>query len=51
MARFQKNTTTSTHALEFQMGQMAAALASRPQGSLPSNTEKNPKEQANAITL
>jgi len=33
------------------MWQMAVALANRLQGSLPSNTEKNPKEQANARTL
>ena len=33
------------------MGQMAATLANRPQWSLPSNSEKNLKEQANAITL
>ena len=26
-------------------------LSSRPQGSLPRNTETNPREQANAITL
>ena len=33
------------------MGQMAAALANRPGGSLLSNIKKNPKKQANAITL
>ena len=33
------------------MGQQATALANRPQGSLPSNTEKNPKEQTNIIGL
>jgi len=33
------------------MGQVAVTLANRPQGSLSSNTEKNPKENTNAITL
>jgi len=32
------------------MGQIASLLSNRPRGLLPSNTEKNPKEQANAIT-
>ena len=33
------------------MGQIAKTLAERPQGSLPSNTETNPREQVKAITL
>ena len=33
------------------MGQLANSLSVRNQGSLPSNTEKNPKEQLKAITL
>ncbi|XP_052290908.1 uncharacterized protein LOC107175740 [Citrus sinensis] len=33
------------------MGQIANLLSSIPQGSLPSNTETNPKEQVNAIIL
>jgi len=33
------------------MGHMAATLAIRLQGTLLSNTERNPKEQANTITL
>lgn len=39
--------------LETQMGQIASALTTRQQGSLPSNTETNPKdkEQCKAITL
>ncbi|XP_037494643.1 uncharacterized protein LOC119370474 [Jatropha curcas] len=37
--------------LEIQMGQFANMMAARPQGTLPSNTEKNPKEQVQAITL
>ena len=30
---------------------MANNLSRRPQGGLPSNTEKNPKEEVNAVTL
>ena len=41
--------------LEVQMGQMANILTKRQQGSLPSNSEKNPrgegKEHVKAITL
>ncbi|XP_037491290.1 uncharacterized protein LOC119369243 [Jatropha curcas] len=33
------------------MGQFANMMVARPQGTLPSNTEKNPKEQVQAITL
>ena len=33
------------------MGQIPASLANRPQRSLTSNTETNPKEQENMITL
>jgi len=43
-AQFQKSTTASIHALKVKIGQLAAALANRPQGSLPSNAEKNSKE-------
>ena len=50
-AQFQKNTTTFIHALEVQVGQLAALFANRPQGSLPSNTKTNPKEPVNVITL
>ncbi|PPR99091.1 hypothetical protein GOBAR_AA21577 [Gossypium barbadense] len=32
------------------MGQLAKLISKRPQGSLPSNTESNPREQLNAIT-
>jgi len=49
--QFQKSTTTSIHAPEVHMGQTAAASTNKPQGSFPSNTEKNPKEHANIITL
>ncbi|KAL2513036.1 Uncharacterized protein Adt_18636 [Abeliophyllum distichum] len=37
--------------LETQIGQIAAALSGRTQGTLPSNTETNPKEQVKAITI
>ncbi|KAJ0985421.1 hypothetical protein J5N97_003777 [Dioscorea zingiberensis] len=37
--------------LENQMGKMAKTLSERPHGSLPSNTETNPREQCKAITL
>ena len=33
------------------MGQLANSLSIRNQGSFPSNTEKNPKEQLKAITF
>ncbi|XP_062080093.1 uncharacterized protein LOC133784817 [Humulus lupulus] len=44
MGNFKRN-------LEMQVGQLANMLQSRPQGNLPSNTEVNPKEQCNAISL
>ena len=49
--QFQKSTTSYIHALEVQIGQRATVLAYRSQGSLSSNTENNPKEHANTITL
>ncbi|XP_052197378.1 uncharacterized protein LOC127804544 [Diospyros lotus] len=36
--------------IETQIGQLAKILTERQQGTWPSNTEVNPKEQANAIT-
>lgn len=39
-----QNQATSTRNLEVQMGQMASLLLGRQQGTLPSNTEPNPKE-------
>ena len=51
ISQFQKNITSSIHALEVQIGQFASLFANRPQESLPSNIEVNPKEQANAINL
>ena len=37
--------------LENQVRQLASNLSRRPQGSLPSNIEKNPKEEVNAVTI
>lgn len=37
--------------IETQIGQLAKILTERQQGTWPSNTEVNPKEQANAITI
>ena len=34
-----------------QLGQLHNAISQRPQGAFPSDTEKNPREQANAVTL
>ncbi|XP_059291395.1 uncharacterized protein LOC132044880 [Lycium ferocissimum] len=39
------------HELESQMGQMVVSQTVRPQGALPSNTEKNPKEQLHDVSL
>ena len=46
-----QNQAASIRNLEVQMGQIANLLFSRPQGSVPGNTETNPKEQINAIIL
>src|SRR5262249_15552672 len=46
-----RNQEASIHNLEKQIGQLAKMIAERPLGSLPSNTEPNPREQVNAITL
>ena len=46
-----RNHSSSIHNLKVQVGQLANSLSSRNQGALPSNTEKNPKEQVKAITL
>ncbi|PPR92680.1 hypothetical protein GOBAR_AA27991 [Gossypium barbadense] len=45
-----KNQQASIQGLETQIRQLAKLISERPQGSLPSNTESNPKEQLNAIT-
>ncbi|CAH9111996.1 unnamed protein product [Cuscuta europaea] len=37
--------------IENQLGQLAKAISERPQGSLPSNTEPNPRDNVHAVTL
>ena len=46
-----KNMEASLKDLENQVGQLANNLSRRPQAGLPSNTEKNPREKVNAVTL
>ncbi|GKV48968.1 hypothetical protein SLEP1_g55742 [Rubroshorea leprosula] len=46
-----QNQGSSIWNLEVQVGQLANVVFGRAQGALPSNTEKNPKEQVEAITL
>ncbi|KAG9453395.1 hypothetical protein H6P81_006299 [Aristolochia fimbriata] len=48
-ARFQ-NQEASIRNLEIQMGQLANAISGRNHGTLPSNSETNPREQIKAIT-
>ncbi|XP_022863094.1 uncharacterized protein LOC111383246 [Olea europaea var. sylvestris] len=40
-----QNQQAFIHNLENQVGQIATALANKPQGTLPNDTEKNPREQ------
>ncbi|PPS11794.1 hypothetical protein GOBAR_AA08838 [Gossypium barbadense] len=46
-----KNQQASIQGLETQIGQLAKLISERPQGSLPSNTESNPRDKINAITI
>ncbi|PPR99700.1 hypothetical protein GOBAR_AA20968 [Gossypium barbadense] len=46
-----KNQQVSIQGLETQIGQLSKLISERPQGSLPSNTEPNPREQPNAINI
>ena len=46
-----KNQVAAIHNLEMQMSQIFSLLSNGPQGLLPSNTEVNPKEHVEAITL
>ncbi|PPR93388.1 hypothetical protein GOBAR_AA27286 [Gossypium barbadense] len=46
-----KNQQASIQGLKTQIGQLAKLISEQPQCSLPSNTESNPKEQINAITI
>ncbi|KAL0434310.1 UNVERIFIED_CONTAM: hypothetical protein Slati_2765300 [Sesamum latifolium] len=48
--RFQ-NQDASIRNLEVQIGQLVSIVSSRQEGQLPSDTEKNSREQVNAITL
>ncbi|PPR94455.1 hypothetical protein GOBAR_AA26213 [Gossypium barbadense] len=46
-----KNQQASIQGLETQISQLAKLISERPQGSLPSNTGSNPREQLNAIAI
>ncbi|KAG9446838.1 hypothetical protein H6P81_012966 [Aristolochia fimbriata] len=46
-----KNQEASIRNLEIQVGQLANVISGRYKGTLPSNSETNPKEQIKAITL
>ncbi|KAG9458218.1 hypothetical protein H6P81_002726 [Aristolochia fimbriata] len=46
-----KNQEASIQNMEIQVGQLANVISGRNQGTLPSNSETNPKEQIKAITL
>ncbi|PPS09304.1 hypothetical protein GOBAR_AA11340 [Gossypium barbadense] len=46
-----KNQQASIQGLETQISQLTKLTSERPYGSLPSNTESNPREQLNAITI
>src|SRR4051812_24286270 len=46
-----KNQEASIKNIETQIGQLMNLLTARAQGALPSDTEKNPREHVNAITL
>ncbi|KAL5569891.1 hypothetical protein UlMin_026466 [Ulmus minor] len=46
-----QNQGASIRNLEHQVGEISKLLTERAQGTFPSNTEKNPREEAKAITL
>ncbi|PPS17643.1 hypothetical protein GOBAR_AA02941 [Gossypium barbadense] len=46
-----KSQQASIQGLKTQIGQLSKLIFKRPQGSLPSNTEPNPREQLNAINV
>ncbi|KAL5564233.1 hypothetical protein UlMin_027397 [Ulmus minor] len=46
-----RNQGASIRNLEHQVGEISKLLTERAQGTFPSNTEKNPREEAKAITL
>ena len=51
MEQIAQNSQAAIHNLEVQVGQLAKVVQARQQGSLPSNTEINPKSQCMAISL
>ncbi|XP_062074984.1 uncharacterized protein LOC133778991 [Humulus lupulus] len=51
LTHFMIETRASIRNLESQVGQLARMFNNRPQGTFPSNTIMNPKEQCNAISL
>ncbi|PPS01245.1 hypothetical protein GOBAR_AA19405 [Gossypium barbadense] len=46
-----KNQQVSIQGLKTQIGQLAKLISERPKGSLPSNTETNPREQLHTTTV
>ncbi|PPS16526.1 hypothetical protein GOBAR_AA04054 [Gossypium barbadense] len=46
-----KNQQASIQSLKTQIGQLSKLISDRPQGSFPSNTEPNPREQLNEINI
>ncbi|KAL5545217.1 hypothetical protein UlMin_009001 [Ulmus minor] len=46
-----RNQGASIRNLEYQVGEISKLLTERSQGAFPSNTERNPREHAKAITL
>ncbi|PPS17228.1 hypothetical protein GOBAR_AA03342 [Gossypium barbadense] len=46
-----KNQQASIQEIKTQLGQLSKLISEQPQGSLPSNTEPNPREQLNAINI
>ncbi|KAL5566989.1 hypothetical protein UlMin_030153 [Ulmus minor] len=46
-----RNQGASIRNLEHQVGEISKLLTERAQGTLPSNTERNPREEAKAVTL
>ncbi|PIM97903.1 DNA-directed DNA polymerase [Handroanthus impetiginosus] len=55
LIQFMASTVANFKTMETQIGQLANTINSRPQGSLPSNTESNPRQdgkaQCQAVTL
>ena len=48
---FNENMEASLKNLKNQVRQLASNLFRRPQAGLPSNIEKNPRKEVNAVTL